>query len=216
MSNPRIAPFDDFTARYDRWFETHSRVYGSELLALRELVPPSSRGVEIGVGSGRFAVPLSVKFGIEPSVKMVRIARERGIGVIRGLAEALPLADSITDLALMITTVCFVSDLGASFEEVRRVLIPRGTFVVGFIDRESVLGQRYEESKAENPFYRAATFRGADEILELLEGSGFGNFQIRQTIFEDISEIDSLEEPRKGYGEGSFVAMRAEAIPGKL
>jgi hypothetical protein len=54
---PRIEPFEAHAERYEAWFERHPAAYASELLALRPFVPLSGRGLEIGVGSGRFAAP---------------------------------------------------------------------------------------------------------------------------------------------------------------
>ena len=54
----KIEPFEKFTRQYEDWFEEHSYVYESELKAVRMLLPEYQNGVEIGVGSGRFAVPL--------------------------------------------------------------------------------------------------------------------------------------------------------------
>ena len=51
--------------------------------------------MEIGVGSGRFAQPLGVKIGIDPSRNMLKFAKERGIQVIRGGGENLPFKDNL-------------------------------------------------------------------------------------------------------------------------
>lgn len=68
---PRIEPFEKHTDRYEAWFERHDAAYLSELLALRPFVPLCGRGLEIGVGSGRFAAPLGVQVGIDPSKAML-------------------------------------------------------------------------------------------------------------------------------------------------
>ena len=57
---PRIAPFEAHQERYDSWFERHAAAYYSELLAVRALLPWEGRGLEVGVGTGRFAAPLGV------------------------------------------------------------------------------------------------------------------------------------------------------------
>ena len=47
---------------YDKWFDTHKALYQSKLAALRKVVH-SGTGLEIGVGTGRFAAPLdAVRF----------------------------------------------------------------------------------------------------------------------------------------------------------
>ncbi len=207
-SGPRSGPFEEHAVRYDQWFERHKHAYESELLALRELVPQTPRSIEIGVGSGRFAAPLSVRFGVEPSPKMAKLSRARGIDVVLGVAEALPFENLRFDLALMVTTVCFLDDISTSFEEAYRILKPEGAFVVGFIDRDSPLGMAYQGLKERNPFYAVATFRSVREVLTHLRDAGFVRLQIRQTVSHGPRGMASVEEPREGHGLGSFVVIR--------
>lgn len=47
--------YDQFALEYDAWFEKHLNFYKSELLAMKQAVPLHKKGIEIGVGSGRFA-----------------------------------------------------------------------------------------------------------------------------------------------------------------
>ena len=58
---PRTAPFEAHHRRYDDWFVRHAAAYQSELLAVRALLPWRGLGLAIGVGTGRFAVPLGVQ-----------------------------------------------------------------------------------------------------------------------------------------------------------
>ena len=70
----RTEPFEAHPERYDAWFERHDAACVSELLALRPFVPLAGRGPEIGVGSGRFAAPLGVQVGIDPSPTLLERA----------------------------------------------------------------------------------------------------------------------------------------------
>ena len=105
---PRVAPFEAHHQRYEAWFEKHEAAYISEFLALRPFVPREGCGVEIGVGSGRFAVPLGVQVGVDPSPAMLLHASARGIKVVEGVAENLPFEVGTFDYALVVTTICFV------------------------------------------------------------------------------------------------------------
>lgn len=205
----RTHPFDTHTARYESWFERHRFAYESELAALRALLPAHvERAVEIGVGTGRFAAPLRIRLGLEPSQAMAQIARQRGIEVIEGVAEALPWADNEFDLVLMVTTICFVDDLERSFHEAYRVLKADGVLLIGMVDRQSPLGQEYKRRKFENVFYREANFYSTEEVVDVLRRVGFEDFKFAQTIFRPLEEIQQLEPVKSGYGEGSFVAIR--------
>jgi len=207
--NDRIEPFERHSEQYEEWFERNEYAYGSELEAIKSLMPVVKNGIEIGVGSGRFAAPLGICTGIEPSKKMGRIAKERGIHVIEGVAEDLPFGDAQYDLVLMVTTICFLDDIELAFREVYRILKPKGQFIVGFVDRESTLGRYYEEHKEQNPFYRPATFYSVEETISYLKKAGFNDLCFAQTIFQKLSEIEDIEPVREGYGEGSFVVIKA-------
>ncbi|MCL6087403.1 MAG: methyltransferase domain-containing protein, partial [Actinobacteria bacterium] len=101
--------FDDNADEYDRWYDDNKEIYQSEVLALKQVVPAGKRGLEVGVGTGRFAVPLGVKVGVEPSEAMSSIARQRGVKVKKGFAENLPFKDKSFDFVLFVTTICFLS-----------------------------------------------------------------------------------------------------------
>ena len=72
--------FEEYAEDYDRWFDEHHDEYLAELSRIMKVLPaPDSRSVEVGVGSGRFAAPLGIGLGIEPSRALGRMARQRGI-----------------------------------------------------------------------------------------------------------------------------------------
>jgi SAM-dependent methyltransferase len=199
--------FDANAARYDEWFERHRLAYLSELLALRAVVPCGGRGLEIGVGGGRFAAPLGIATGVDPAAAMLVLAAARGVDVVRGRAEALPFARASFDHALAVTTLCFVESPPHMLAEARRVLRPGGRLVIGFIDRASPLGREYVARSAESAFYRDAHFYSAVEVGALLERAGFVVEAWAQTL--SCGDPAAIEPARPGYGEGGFVAVAA-------
>jgi ubiquinone/menaquinone biosynthesis C-methylase UbiE len=140
---------------------------------------------------------------------MAEHARKKGIEVAAGVAEHLPYHDAEFDHALMVTTICFLDDMELAFREVHRVLKPTGSFVIGFVDRDSQLGKEYIARKDQNVFYRDATFHSVQQITSTLELTGFGDFEFRQTLFKTLEELAEVEPVRAGHGEGSFVVVRA-------
>lgn len=72
---------------HDAWFDANRQLYLAELEALRGSIPSQGVGVEIGVGTGRFAASLGITVGVEPSPGMAELARKRGVGIIEGVAE---------------------------------------------------------------------------------------------------------------------------------
>lgn len=180
---------------------------------VRELLPPGGKGIEIGAGTGRFAAPLGIATGIEPSPAMAKLATKRGIEVVKAVAEKLPFKDNEFDFALMVTTICFLDDLDLAFGEVRRVLKPGGFFVIGFVDKNSPLGKFYQSRQSKSVFYKDATFYSVDDILSHLKKAAFADAAFRQTIFRPLGEIEDAEPVKEGYGEGSFVVVRGVKRP---
>jgi SAM-dependent methyltransferase len=205
---PGIQAFDKHVNEYEQWFVDHPLAYVSELHAVRDLLPKEGSGVEIGVGTGRFAAPLGIRRGIEPSKPMADLARRKGIEVTSGVAEKLPFADGEFDFALMVTTVCFLDDLDLAFCEAHRVLRPGGPFIIGFINAESPLGREYLKRKDKSAFYKDATFYSVKEIVEHLAKAGFSDFAFRQTLFGNPGDREKADPVKEGHGEGSFVAVR--------
>lgn len=208
---PTIEPFEAHTDRYDRWFETHRAAHESELAAIRAVSPsvPPAAAVEIGVGSGQFAVPLDVGLGVDPSPAMLARARERGIAAVRGVAESLPLRTDSVSFALLVTTICFVDDVDRTLAEAKRVLRPGGSLLIGFVARDSPLGRTYREQRDANPFYRDATFAAVPDLLDALDDAGFGEPSVVQTLFTDPAELDGPDRVESGWGRGSFVVVAA-------
>jgi len=202
---PKIRPFEKYSDAYDEWFEKNRDLYEVELETIIQLIPPAgAEGLEVGVGSGKFAGPLGIKIGVEPSEKMATKARRQGINVYHGIAEDLPFPDKRFDFVLMVTTICFVDDIIKAFREAFRVLKPGGFIMVGFVDRESELGQQYWEKREESKFYKDATFFSAHEVLKYLEESDFKLVQIKQAIISGMRPKTILD----GFGKGSFVVIK--------
>lgn len=205
----RTAPFEAHHARYEAWFARHEAAYLSELLALRAFVPWTGLGLEIGVGSGRFAAPLGVRVGVDPSPAMLAHAAARGIEVVEGTAEQLPFAENRFDHVLVMTTICFVDSAPNMLTEACRVLRPGGRLVIGFIDRDSALGRDYLAHQDENVFYREATFYSADEVERLLLETGFSIEAWGQTLAHPLPETREIEPLRPGRGACAFVVVAA-------
>ena len=173
----RIEPFEKYFLRYEQWFIDNPNVYKSELLAIKSLLPKRKKSIEIGVGSGKFAAPLGIMVGIEPSNKMRQLSLKRGIDVIDAIGEFLPIRKERFELVLMVTTICFLDDIKIAFEEVYNILTSKGSFIIGFIDRNSPIGIKYQLHKKENVFYNVANFYSVDEVVSYLKIANFTKFK---------------------------------------
>ena len=206
---PKTAPYEAHHRRYDDWFIRHAAAYQSELLAVRALLPWQGLGLEIGVGTGRFAAPLGVQVGLDPAHEVLEYASKRGVLTVQGIAEELPFSNNSFDYALCVTTICFVDDATAMLSEAHRILKPGGELVIGFIDRNSDLGKHYLVHQAENVFYRDAAFFSAREVEQVLLDAGFVALTWVQTLSKPLQENDEIEAVRAGRGQGAFVVVKA-------
>jgi ubiquinone/menaquinone biosynthesis C-methylase UbiE len=202
--------FEKYSEEYDEWFNVHPWVYQSEVRAVKMLMPQSGKGIEIGVGTGRFSVPFGITVGVEPSRKMSEIARNRGITVYDSRAEHMPIDDNTFDFALIVTTICFLEDPLEALREIRRILRPAGKIIIGMLDKDSPLGKLYEIKKNDSKFFRRAVFYSVDQVLEWLKTLEYDHIQAFQTIFHSPEDITALEPIREGHGKGFFVVISAQ------
>jgi ubiquinone/menaquinone biosynthesis C-methylase UbiE len=208
MENIKV--FEEASRKYDQWFDKNKFAYESELLALRQFVPQTGEGLEVGVGTGRFAAPLGIRVGVEPAKAMAEIAQLRGMKAYRAKAEKLPFEDESFDFVLMVSTICFLENPKQALKEAKRVLIPDGNIIIGMIDKNSPLGKLYESKKEASPFYRYANFYSVNQVLDWLKELKYAHIKACQTIFKNPEEIIAIEPIKEGYGEGSFVVISAK------
>ena len=197
--------FEKKYKEYDLWYKKNPLVFESELLALQKTVPVTGRGIEIGVGTGRFASALNIKYGIDPSRNMLKLARRRGVLVKRAAGENIPFGENTFDYAVLIFSLCFLKNPLKVFKEIKRILKPGGKLIVGFIDKKSQLGKRYAAEN--NEYYRNAMFYTAAQTMKLYKTTGFLVTNIYQTIIMMPETIEVIEKPKRGSGSGGFVVI---------
>ncbi len=180
--------FEKKAQAYDDWFDRSfgAGAFSLELESIRRLVrkaPPDS--LEIGVGTGRFARALDIRFGMDPSRRVVAYAKERGIRTVQAAAESLPFRAASFSSVFMIATVCFLDEPRRAFAEINRILRPEGMLVLGLILRDSKWGNFYERKKTfGNAFYRHANFWKKDALFTVLDKTGFAVTGSLSTLFD--------------------------------
>ncbi|MFC1909340.1 class I SAM-dependent methyltransferase [Chloroflexota bacterium] len=197
-----VSPFDGLAPEYDAWFDKEgSRIFFIEVKAFQELLPSLPKPwLEIGVGSGRFAQALGIETGIDPSTKLVEMARNRGINAFVGRGEQRLFDEESFGTVFLIVTLCFLGAPLDVLKEANRILTPGGKIVLGLVLKESPWGQFYQQKKAEgHRFYRYATFYRCDEVVKLLVQTGFVTERIISTLFQKPEGVQHIEEPKEGY-----------------
>ena len=200
--------FDRYYKKYDAWYDKNKFAYLSELKAIRKVLPKKGKGLEVGVGTGRFAQALGIESGIDPSKNMIEIARERGVNVKLGYGERLPFKNATFDYEAVIITICFTKNPEKVLKEAYRVLKKKGKIIIGIVDKDSFLGKFYQKKKS--AFYKEASFFGIKEITDLLKNTGFSKFSYYQTLYNFPDRIKSVQKPQKGFGRGGFVVIAGE------
>jgi SAM-dependent methyltransferase len=194
--------FDDLALEYDAWFDREgSLIFFIEVQAFRELLPNLPKPwLEVGVGSGRFAQALGIEIGLEPSSKLLQMARERGINAFLGRGEQELFDEESLGTVFLIVTLCFLDSPLEVLEEAKRILIPNGKLVLGLVLKESPWGQFYQQKKEEeHRFYKYATFYSCDEVVKLIDQAGFMTEKIISTLFQKPGEAHYTEEAKEGY-----------------
>ena len=207
------APFNTLWREYDEWFEKHRNLYLNELKAI-ELASKSAPKpwLEVGVGTARFASPIGIEFGIDPSTPMLDIARLRGVDVATAIGEELPFRSKSFGSVFMVVTLCFLDNPTKALCEAYRVLVDGGKLIVGFVPLDSDWGRHYQRLKEQgHRFYRFARFYTVDEALDLLRSSGFlPELYISTLRLSKPGGAEVLENPIPGlYRDAGFVVVRA-------
>jgi len=213
MDEPKIRVFDSLASDYDAWFEEEGRlIFASEVEALRQAIPLLPKPwVEVGVGSGRFAQALGIDIGLEPSSKLLEMARYRGITVLSGTGEDMPFKDGVFGTIFFVVTLCFVDSPRRTLDEAARLLRSGGKVVLGMVLRESPWGQLYQTKKETgHHFYRYAMFYSYGEVDMLLKQAGFSVEQVISTLFQNPGEVNHIELPREGFSvDAGFTVILA-------
>lgn len=207
MTTTKIKPFEDYVDRYESWFSRYPAVFESEVNALRQQLPAEGNGIEVGIGTGLYAVALGIQEGVDPADKMIAKAAKRGLEVMKGVAENLPYRDLHFDFVLMVT-ICHFEDIRKAFLEGNRVLKPGGVLVVGMLDKNRPIAQSYEAKRHDSHFYANANFYSVHTVEAALLAAGFRDLNYVQTLFQKLEEIKEPEPIEDGYGKGSYVVIK--------
>ncbi len=139
--------------------------------AIASCFEPDARILEIGVGTGRIALPVAAAgcqvFGVDLSSEMLsalgqRLQRDKDLRIHLAQADirALPFGEDVFDGAMAVHVLHLVSDWASVLEQVSRLVRPGGVLVLGrdWIDPDSFSG------KIRNHFRRTVVEVGTEML----------------------------------------------------
>ena len=209
--------FDSFASEYDAWFDFDGKsIFAIEVSAFKGILPTLPKPwLEIGVGSGRFAHCLGIETGLDPSIKLLDMASKRGINILLGRGEAVPIANESLGTVFFIVTLCFVDSPLQVLREANRLLKEDGRVVLGLVLRESPWGEFYQVKKGKgHRFYKYANFYSYEETERLMGQAGFKTERVLSTLFQRPGEVDHMEASQEGFSPNAgFTIIQAGKYP---
>ena len=146
----------------------------------------SGGGIDV-ILSARRVGPTGKAYGLDMTDEMLELARrnavDAGVGnveFLKGQIERIPLEDSAVDVVISNCVINLSTDKSAVIGEASRVLRPGGLFAVSDV----VADPGMDESTRLDMQQWTGCIAGAltrEEYLELLEGAGFVDVEIRET-----------------------------------
>jgi SAM-dependent methyltransferase len=134
---------------------------------LADQLAGAERLLEVGAGPATFSLaakrrhPSLQVVALEPSRALAKMAhaaaRGSDISVVRGVAEALPLADASISVAVCLSSIRHVADRRRTFAELRRVLVPGGALIIAELDPDATAARvAYHADRLDGRLLRAA------------------------------------------------------------
>ncbi|MDD1728329.1 MAG: class I SAM-dependent methyltransferase [Methanospirillum sp.] len=170
QDNPFVASAD----AYDGWFDRHHDLFQQQIAFIRPFLTQGSGLIlEVGCGSGQFSVALGIPYGIDLSLPLCKKAYQRGIGIIRGDGELLPIQTEAVSQVFLITVLEFVHDPDNVLYEVHRVLLRGGSLIVVSLDSEHEPGAYHQKEHTSSTFLSKAHFFSQSDLICRIKKAGY-------------------------------------------
>ena len=145
-----MALFDSIADVYDDTRSLPPEIMSQVTEKLVELLEPGTTVLDVGVGTGRFSIPMCnggiEVTGIDLSTGMLAKCQEKGFGnIIRSNACVMPFRDKQFDNAFMTHVLHLVDDRHSLLSEICRVTVANLVSVLAIWPRDNWPGKFYSE-----------------------------------------------------------------------
>ena len=178
-------------------------------------IKPDDIVLDVGCGGGininRMAEKAKKVYGVDYSIESVKLSREVNkdligqgkVEVLEGDVQSLPFEDNTFDIITAFETVYFWPNIEKSFGEVKRVLKPGGTFMMGMESNGSDnLPMKISKKLIDMEVY------SDDELTGFLKANDYSNITVylrdaknREEIIKANGEVKRIKDD---YGNVSF------------
>jgi ubiquinone/menaquinone biosynthesis C-methylase UbiE len=216
QETPAYLSFDTVAEEYDqsRYLPPEVQREAAEKIRDMAALKPGQILLDAGVGTGRFAMPLSDLemrvVGVDISSKMLsrlqakhalRDVKKPSLGLVQGDLRHLPLLDDTVEAVLVVHILHLIANWQQVLREVKRVLAPGGKFVLAQEGGERLRTRSFYFDRAkERQVLRAPLGATAAQILDFLKLDGaqvarVDDDQIQWQI--QMPVVDTLEMLRR-------------------
>jgi ubiquinone/menaquinone biosynthesis C-methylase UbiE len=222
VSAPRFFPgainYDNVSARYrlGRTLAAHAAETWQTEVGRFVQRSPSPRIVDLGAGTGRFAVLFARSFastviGIEPSRGMLAVAaaeeRPHNLAYLAGIAEHLPLADETCDIAWVSHVWHHIKDHQSCANELHRVLRPGGHLLVrgtfgDWLDGYPTMFQYWPAARA-----ICAQVPTVADTVRVLEAQGFSLLEHRRVRQETAPSLAEFARRTRSRSDSALMLI---------
>ncbi len=215
--------FDKFYEDYDEWYSTKIGNFVDELETgvLFELLKPKKdmKVLDLGCGTGNMSFKLLEKgcqvTGIDISKKMLEQARakntENKISFLEMNGTNMDFEDNHFDAAVSMTAFEFIRNPREVYEELKRVVKPGGTIVLGTIQKGGSWEKMYSSHICKGTAYELADFKTKEDLVYLDKDNVV---EVKEALYippgleENSYTMESEKSYKKQEEVGGFLCVK--------
>lgn len=219
-----MAIFDKEAKDYDSWYTTKMGEFvdrvETELAMSLFKVEPGMKILDVGCGTGNFSIKLAEQgcrvVAIDQSKEMLKNAikksEEKGLDIEFHCMDVydMKFPDNKFDGVISMAAFEFIKEPQKAYDEMYRVLKPKGSLLIGTINRESKWGELYNsDTFQKNSVFKYADFKSMDDMKSWnskeVIASGECLF-LPPTTEEDFISLE-LEKELSVTEKGGFISV---------